>query len=120
MSAIRLHEKNNNKINKYITENKENEKLLIKSAIKLAEDERNARDKYNMIKGRQVNIDETQTDTHENKTIILQRIKYMGGSFSTATHRLINSITCDGKHIHFRNIPNIATYHQHDKAKILT
>ena len=77
-------------------------------------------EKHNITKGRQVNIDETPKDTHKNKTTICQRSKNMGNAFSTANHRRINSITCDGKHVHFRNSPTISTYHQYNEAKMLT
>ena len=44
----------------------------------------------------------------------------MGNASSTATRRTINSITHDGKHVRSRNIPTIATYHQDEKATMLT
>ena len=100
--------------------NKYNDKVLINKAITLEEDKRNVMEKHDITNGRQVTIDETPTDTHKNKTTICQRGKSMGNSSSTATHRRINSIIRDGKHVQFINSPTIAMYHQNDEATILT
>ena len=107
-AAIKRHEKKNDKINKYTIENRHNDEVLINAAIKLAENERNVMDKHNTTKERQVTINETQTDT---KKTIRKRSENTGNAFSTATHRRINSITRDGKHVHFRKSPTIVTYH---------
>ena len=40
-AAVRRHKKKNDKINKYIIKNKDNDEVLIHAVIKLAEDERN-------------------------------------------------------------------------------
>ena len=69
-AAMRHHEKKNDKIIKYIIENRKNDKVLINAAIKLAEDERNVMNKGIMTKGQQVTINETQIDTHEQKSAI--------------------------------------------------
>ena len=61
---MRRHENKNNKINKYIIENKDDDEVLVNAAITLSEDESNIMDKHNMTRGRQVTIDETQIDTH--------------------------------------------------------
>ena len=60
------------------------------------------------------------TQAHIKKTTIRQIEKNMGNAFSTATHCRINIITHYGEHLHFRNGPIIATYHQHDEATMLT
>ena len=112
---MRRHENKHYKIKKYIIYNKDNEEVLINAEIKIAEDERNTIDKHHMIKGIQVTIDETQTDTHRNIRTIHQRTN-MVNAFSTGTHSLTKSITREGNNIHFRNRPTIPTYHQHDKA----
>ena len=44
----------------------------------------------------------------------------MGNAFRTATHHCTNSITHDGKHVHYRNSLTITTYHKHDKTTMLT
>ena len=66
-------------------------------AIKLADDERNV-----------MNI---QTIHQKNN---------VGNEFITATYRRINKIRRDGKQVHFRNRPTIATYHKHNKTAMLT
>ena len=106
---MRRHEKKNVKINKYLIKTKDNDKVLINEAIKLAADKRNVVDKHTMTKGRKVTIDENHTDTPKNKTTIRHRSKNIGNAFSAATHRRINSITRDGKHVQFRNSPTIVT-----------
>ena len=65
IADMRRHENKNNKINKYIINNKDNGAVLINAAIILAEGERNVMDKHNMIRGRRVTINETQTDTYK-------------------------------------------------------
>ena len=75
----------------------DNDAAIINTAINLADDERNLM----------------------NKPTIHQR-SHIEKGFSTATHQSNNSITCDGKHLHFRSKPTIATYQQHDKTTILT
>ena len=76
-------------------------------------------DKHNITRGRHITINENQTDTHKIKPTICQRDN-IENAFSTGTHRRTNSITHDVKNIHFRNRPNIATYHKHDKTTMLT
>ena len=49
-AAMRHHKKKNNKINNYIIDDKENDKVLINAAIKLAEEEDNIIEKYNVTK----------------------------------------------------------------------
>ena len=66
-TAKRRHENKNDKINKYIIDNKNNDEVLINAAIKLSEDERKTMDKHNVTKWREVTIDETNTDTHKIK-----------------------------------------------------
>ena len=59
------HKKKNDKINKYISENKYNDEVIIDAAMKLAEHERNVMDKHNITKGQQVTIYETPTNTQK-------------------------------------------------------
>ena len=77
-------------------------------------------DNHNKPNGQRITINKTTTDTHKNKTKIRQRGKNTRNAFSTATGRRINSITHAGKHLHFRNRPVIAMYHQDDEATTLT
>ena len=71
-----------------------------------------------MNKERQVTIDEKkQTQIKTKKT---RQRNNMGNAFSTSTHHHTNSITRDGKHVHFINSPTITTYYKHDKATMLT
>ena len=49
-AAMRHHKKKNRKINNYIIDDKENDKVLINAAIKLAEEEDNIIEKYNVTK----------------------------------------------------------------------
>ena len=92
---MRLHENNNIKINKYISENKNNDAVLINAAITMKENEGNIMDKHNMTRGQQFTFNETQTDTNRNKPTIRQGAN-RGNSFSTTTHHRTNSITRDG------------------------
>ena len=59
------HKKKNDKINKYTSENKYNDEVIIDAAMKLAEHERNVMDKHNITKGQQVTIYETPTNTQK-------------------------------------------------------
>ena len=118
-ASIRRHEKKNNQINKYIIENNDNDAVIINAAIKLGDYEHKVMDKHNMTRGRQVTINENQTDTHKTKPTIRQRAN-VGDAFSTVTHRHTNSITRDVKHVHFINRPTLATYHKQDETTMLT
>ena len=65
-----------------------------------------------------INVDYTATD--KTKTTNLQRGIDVGNAISTETQRLINSITCDGKHVQFKRRPTITTFYNNDDAKMLT
>ena len=54
------------------------------------------------------------------KKSTIRQIFNVWNAFSTSTNRLNNSITCDGKNIHFRNRPTIAAYYKHNKTTMLT
>ena len=118
-AAITRHENKNNKINKYIFENKDNDAVIINAAITLAEDECNVMDKDNMTTAVQVTINEAQTYTHQSKPTIHQ-INNIGNAFSTAIPHRTYSMTRDGNHVQFRNSPTIATYHKYDNTTMLT
>ena len=77
-----------NQIDKNIIKDEDNDAAIIDAAIKLADDERSAR----------------------NKTIIHQKYQ-IGKANSTTTNKHINSCTCKDKHVQFNIKPSIATYH---------
>ena len=92
--AIRSQE---NKNNQNIIKTRDNDTVIINTAIKLVDDECNVM----------------------NKPTIRQRAN-VGIAFITATHQLNSIITRDGKHVQFISKPTISTYHQHNKTKMLT
>ena len=66
-SAKRRHKKENDKIRKYIYDNKDNDEELIDASIILAEDKYNSMAKNNMNNVRRVTIDAAHTTTHKTK-----------------------------------------------------
>ena len=116
----RLHKNKNDKLNKYMYANTNNDKKTIDAAITLAEAERTVMAKNDRTNVRQVTIDAAHTATYKTKTTIRQRRINVGVSISTYMQRLINSITCDGKHVQFRRKPTIATFYNDDDATMLT
>ena len=87
----------NNEINKCIIKTMDNDAAIINTAIELADDECNVM----------------------NKITILQRSQ-VGKEFRIATHKCNNSVTCDGKHVHLKSNPSIATYQQHVNTPMST
>ena len=61
--SMRRHENKNNKTNRYISKNKDNDVVIINADITMAEYESKVMDKHNMTRGLQVTINETQTYT---------------------------------------------------------
>ena len=113
-SAKRRHKKENDKIRKYIYDNKDNDEELIDASIILAEDKYNSMAKNNMNNVRRVTIDADNTATRKKKQQPDREEKNMGNALSTDTQHLINSMTRDGKHIQFRSSPTVTTYYHDD------
>ena len=95
--VVRRQEKMNKQIDKNIIKAENNDKTIINAAIKLAYNERIAR----------------------NKTTIHQR-SHVGQAYRTSTHKHNNSSIRDGKHVQFRIKPSIATYQQQDNKPMVT
>ena len=118
--AKQLHQKENDKINKYIYDNKNNDDVLIDAAITIAEYERTVMAKNDITDVRQVTIDASHTAAYKNNTKILQMEEHVANTISTETRRIINNIKRDGKHVKFRRNPTIATLYNDDDATMLT
>ena len=87
----------NNQIDKNIINSEDNDTAIINATIKLADDERIAR----------------------NKTTIHQKYQ-IGKANRTTKHNHNNSSTRDSKHMKFKNKPSIATYKQHGNKPMIT
>ena len=71
-SAKRLHKNKNNKPNKYMYANTNNDDKLIDAAITIEEDKHTVMAKNDITNVKQVTIDASHTATHKNKTTIRQ------------------------------------------------
>ena len=118
--AKQLQKKINDKLNKYMYANTNNDNELIDVAITLAEDERTIIDKNEKTNVYRVTIDAAQAVTDKTKTTIRQRGRNVGNAIITDTRRLINRIKRDGKHVQFRYKPTITTLYNNDNATMLT
>ena len=85
--AVRSQDNMNNRINKYIIKDRDNDAAIINTAIKLAYSERSVMNKPT-----------------------IHQISQVEKAFSKATSQRNNSIIGDGKHVQFKIKPSIATY----------
>ena len=77
-SAKRRHKKENDKIRKYIYDNKDNDEELIDASIILAEDKYNSMAKNNMNNVRRVTIDADNTATRKKNNNLTEKKKTWG------------------------------------------
>ena len=95
---------------------------IIDEAIVIAEDERTAVAKNDIMNVHRFTIDAAHQaiDKTKTKTTLLQRGIHMGQTFSIAAQRLLRSIKRDNKHVQFNRKAKISTFFDKDEATLLT